>query len=186
MAAVREKARKKGGKQAPRSLPASRPRVRTGAALPELRRVLVPTDLSELGSAAVPYAYGLVARGGTVHLLHVVEPPRVPNPLYAHYTPARAPSRAERQLQEAELSERLRALVPAAAAERAVATAVELDEGDEVAERVCAAAERLGADAICLGSHGRGGVARTLLGSVAEQVLRRTRRPVLVVRPEPG
>lgn len=186
MAAARKKARKKRGKQAPKSQPPGRPRPRKGAAIPELRRVLAPTDLSELGGAAVPYAYALVARGGTVHLLHVVEPPRVPNPLYAHYTPGRVPTGAERKLQEATLRERLRALVPVAAAQRGVVTRVELDEGDAVAERVCAAAQRLGADAICLGSHGLGGFARTLFGSVTEGVLRGTRRPVLVVWSEPG
>jgi len=44
------------------------------------------------------------------------------------------------------------------------------------------AAERLRVDAISLGSHGRGGLARALLGSVAEEVVRRSTRPVLVVR----
>jgi nucleotide-binding universal stress UspA family protein len=43
-------------------------------------------------------------------------------------------------------------------------------------------AERLNVDAITLASHGRGGVARALLGSVADAVVRHAKRPVLVVR----
>ncbi|MEZ4310342.1 MAG: universal stress protein [Polyangiaceae bacterium] len=40
----------------------------------------------------------------------------------------------------------------------------------------------LGADAIVMGTHGRTGVRRLLLGSVAERVLRRAKVPVIVVR----
>ncbi|MFM7100742.1 MAG: universal stress protein, partial [Verrucomicrobiota bacterium] len=47
------------------------------------------------------------------------------------------------------------------------------------------AAERFGAHLVCLGTHGRGGLAGTLLGSVAAEVVRGSRRPVLLVR-SPG
>jgi nucleotide-binding universal stress UspA family protein len=157
---------------------------RGGDGIAELRRVLAPTDFSDAGSAAIPYAYAVVARGGTLHLLHVVEPVTTPNPLYAHYKPGKIPTPEERARQEAELRARLEALVPPAAQARGVRTSVELVEGREVAERICEAGERLDVDAICIGSHGRTGLARTLLGSVAEEVLRCTRRPVLLVRPQ--
>jgi nucleotide-binding universal stress UspA family protein len=42
-------------------------------------------------------------------------------------------------------------------------------------------ARRIGADLIVVGTHGRTGIRRALLGSVAEQVVRRARCPVLVV-----
>ncbi|MFP4188430.1 MAG: universal stress protein, partial [Halobacteriales archaeon] len=42
-------------------------------------------------------------------------------------------------------------------------------------------AENNGIDVIVMGSHGRGGVRRALLGSVAERVLRTTHLPVFVV-----
>jgi nucleotide-binding universal stress UspA family protein len=155
------------------------------AAAPEriakIERVLVTTDFSELARAAIPYAFALVARGGTVHLLHVVEPVVRPNPLYAHYTPGRTPTPAERAAQLAELRERLAGLVPPDARERGIATELELAEGHDVAEQVRAVAERIGADVLCMASHGRSGLARTLLGSVAEEVLHRTRRPLFVV-----
>ena len=148
-----------------------------------LQRILVPLDLSERSVAAVPYAYGIVAPEGTVHLLHVIEHAHHPNPLYAHYTPGRTPSREERERQEAEIRAVLAALVPAEAGRRGVRSGIEIAEASQVAEAIREAAERLDVDAVFLGSHGRGGLARALLGSVAQEVLRCTRRPVLLLRP---
>jgi len=42
-------------------------------------------------------------------------------------------------------------------------------------------AERMNADLIVVGSHGRGGISRAILGSVAEGILRRSAMPVLVM-----
>jgi len=153
----------------------------TSSPVAKLERVLVTTDFSELASLAIPFAYAIVAPGGTVHLLHVVEPVTRPNPLYAHYRPGQAPTPAEREAQLAELRQRLAALVPAGARERGIATACELAEGLDVADEVRAVAERIGADALCMASHGRTGLARTLLGSVANDVLKRAQRPLLLV-----
>jgi nucleotide-binding universal stress UspA family protein len=52
----------------------------------------------------------------------------------------------------------------------------------EPAPVILSAAQRSGADLIVLGSHGRGGMGRLALGSVAASVLRHTRTPVLIVR----
>jgi nucleotide-binding universal stress UspA family protein len=50
------------------------------------------------------------------------------------------------------------------------------------AELICATAQARGADMIVVGSHGRGAMARVLLGSVAERVVRLAGRSVLVAR----
>lgn len=50
------------------------------------------------------------------------------------------------------------------------------------AETICATAQARSADLIVVGSHGRGGMARVLLGSVAERVVRLAGRSVLVAR----
>lgn len=58
------------------------------------------------------------------------------------------------------------------------------DEGglEDPARLIGAAAERFGADVICVGSRGRSGLARALLGSVSQGLLLRSRRPVLVIQ----
>lgn len=132
--------------------------------LPVVRRVLAATDLSPFGDRAVRHAYGLVAGrpGAEVVLLHVV---------------AERPDEAEERRLVAHLRER----VPKAA--HGVATRTRVLHGEDAAAEICAAGERLGADVVCIASHGRGGIVRAVLGSVAEAVVRGSRKPVLVVRP---
>jgi nucleotide-binding universal stress UspA family protein len=137
--------------------------------LPEVKRVLVATDLSDSAGWAVTFAYALVGRhGGDVHLLHVVQSPR---------------REEERAAADAELARRLRALAPSAAGREGITTHVEITHGAVVAE-ICAAAERVGADVVCVGSRGASGF-KALLGSAVAGVLRECARPVLVVRPPP-
>ena len=62
-----------------------------------------------------------------------------------------------------------------------VAARVEVLPDDSVADGILAAADRIRADMIVMGTHGRSGLSRLVLGSVAEAVLRRAAVPVLVV-----
>lgn len=66
-------------------------------------------------------------------------------------------------------------------AEHGVPARAELLAGDPVDE-IVAHADTIDADLVVVGSRGRGGLASTLLGSVSRDILRETRRPVLVVR----
>ncbi|MGK4001850.1 universal stress protein [Sorangium sp. So ce1036] len=52
-------------------------------------------------------------------------------------------------------------------------------------EEICRLAEEIGADLLVIGTHGRGAVARALLGSVAQRVVRSAKMPVLTVRLPP-
>lgn len=135
------------------------------APLPSFREVLVATDFSEAGNRAVAYACALVAPGGTVHLVHAAEGAQVKG-------------------HEAELRRQLLAVVPkeAEAGGRSVKVEV-LPAGKEVAGSLAQAAERLNVDAIVMGTQGRSGLKRAVLGSVTQALLARTDRPVLVVRP---
>lgn len=129
---------------------------------PRLQQVLVATDLSPFSNLAAPYAYELLCeRGGHVHLLHVKQ----------DETP------------DAELEKELRALVPEFALRAEIETSVEVVKSRDAARAICEAAERRGADVICVASHGRSGVLRAVLGSVAEAVLRQTTRSLFIVRP---
>jgi nucleotide-binding universal stress UspA family protein len=56
----------------------------------------------------------------------------------------------------------------------------------DVARAICETAERVGADVVCLAASSKSVVDRTLVGSVATQVLQQASRPVLLIRaPQP-
>jgi len=150
--------------------------VRLSGTVPRILTVLAPTDLSDIGNAAIPHAYALLrATGGVVELCFVAEH-GLPHPAYVYDLPDRLTA-AER----AQIEKQLRALVPADAEALGITTHVSVIDGGKPAETIVAAAERLNVDAISLGSHGRSGVARAVLGSVAEAVVSGARRPVLIV-----
>jgi len=153
--------------------------------IPTIRKVMVTTDFSDLGNGAIPHAYSLLAdREGTVILCHILEPPALPNPLYAHYSPGGVFSPEDRERLRQGLLQTLEQLVPPEVREPGgVLTEVRVVETLEpVAEAICQEAKVLGVDIIVIASHGHSGVARLFLGSVAEHVLRLADRPVLVVR----
>jgi nucleotide-binding universal stress UspA family protein len=150
---------------------------RAARPLPAMRSVLAATDLSDLGNQVVPYACALLRGGGTLELLHVRER-KLPYPVYAYEATGDALTAEERR----QIEERLRALVPAEAARLGIDVHVTVVDGGAAAEAIVQAGCRLGTDAVCVASHGRTGLRRALLGSVAQAVLVQADRPVLVVR----
>ena len=146
---------------------------------PRFRHVLAATDFSELGNEAVPLAYSAVAPGGTVHLIHVLKAEHGRLDPYDLFTPLPDPTLSEAANAA---GARLRELVPGDATAKSTSTQVHVVEAAEPAVAICQAAERLDADLLCLGTHGRGGIAKAVLGSVAKGVVDGTRRPVLLAR----
>lgn len=157
-------------------VPALEGRADASATIPELFTALAPTDLSPAGNRAVRFAYGLLARGGMVELCHVHERSSA-LPVYAYERTEGELASADRARIEGDL----RALVPNDAEARGIRTHVTVIDGGRAGETIIQASERLVVDAIVLGSHGRGGALQSLLGSVSQEVVRRSRRPVLVV-----
>jgi nucleotide-binding universal stress UspA family protein len=149
------------------------------AAVPQVRRVLACTDFSRLGDAAIGHACSVLGAGGEVIALHVI-PVWPPLPSAAQAEDAAKLVTAE---ERKTALERLQAMIPRDAAERGIAFRAEIAAGGRAAKVICRIAERENADLICLASHGRSGVARAVLGSVAGGVIAQSRRPVLVVRP---
>ena len=148
----------------------------------ECTRVLVAVDLGAAHGFAAPYAYSIVQPGGTVRLVHNIMPFRLPNPMIGgSYQDFPTPKEQAQLVAEAEA--KLRTLAPNEAEARGIVTEVEVSESRETAEAICAAAERFGADVICIGSHTRPGFTAKVLGSVSLAVLQGSRRPVLVVWP---
>ena len=145
--------------------------------VPRILTVLAPTDLSPAGNRAIPFAYALVApHGGVIELCHVHER-ALANPPYAYDRPEDRLSFDER----AHLEGALLALVPTDAARLGIATHITVIDGGKAAEAIVQAAERFVVDAIALGSHGKGGVTSSLLGSVSHAVVSRARRQVFVL-----
>lgn len=145
------------------------------------RSVLCPTDLSETGDAALAVAYQLVAPGGRVHLLHVCEPPYLGNPLYGPFVQGYAPTPEETAQGRERVLRKLRQLQPPADPARAVQTELHLVQGVNVATAIEGEARRLGVDAVVLGTHGRTGLGRILMGSVATDVVKKKGLPVVLV-----
>jgi nucleotide-binding universal stress UspA family protein len=144
-----------------------------------LQTILVPTDFSEAGDKAIPFAYRLAKdHGASVILLHVIDALPVPSPLYAHYYSV--PSPEQLRLIEDESSAALEKRIPVEH-RSAVRTEVKSVHGAAAQEILRMATERK-ASIVVLATHGRTGVKHLLLGSVAEHVVRHATCPVLVVR----
>jgi nucleotide-binding universal stress UspA family protein len=144
-----------------------------------LKTILAATDFSELGNGAIPLAYAAAAPGATVHLLHVVPATRPHVDPYDIFHPIPNETTLE-ALTAAET--RLLRLAPADTSGQGITTSVHALEANEPWKAICQAAERLSVDLICLGTHGRTGLAKAALGSVAASVLAHSRRPLLLAR----
>jgi nucleotide-binding universal stress UspA family protein len=143
-----------------------------------LQRILHATDFSPASRPAFRMALGLARRErATLLLLHVLTPPspfappggEIPSSYLALIDAARRGARR-----------RLAALLERARAAGARARA-RLVAGGPAAE-ILKVGRGWSPDLIVIGTHGRGGVRRFLMGSVAEHVVRRASRPVLTVR----
>jgi nucleotide-binding universal stress UspA family protein len=148
-------------------------------ASPAVRTVLAATDFSAMGNAAVAHAFAHAGRGGKVYLVHVLDPV-APHPALAPrdiFTVSPALASAQKAALE-----QLRALIQPHAVTGNEASEVMVLESPDAAHAITQAAERLGADTICIGTHGRSGLSKAILGSVAQGVLAHTERPTVLVR----
>ena len=142
-----------------------------------IKHVLCPIDGSSSSLQAFNYAIALARwQGARLHLLEVIE--RLPSPGRGigggkeHVgVPNEARAALERDLRQVLVSRR--------AAD--VKIEVVMRVGNVVRE-ILAQARATRADLVVIGSHGRGGVQRLVLGSVAEKVVRQVTCPVLTVR----
>ncbi|HJZ46807.1 MAG TPA: universal stress protein, partial [Roseiflexaceae bacterium] len=124
------------------------------------KRVMVTLDGSELAQTALPHALELCrALGATLVLLHVRDA--------RHGSP--------------EASRRFLDFTRRQHAKDGVSIQTLMREGS-VAEAIVRAAEEEQIDVIVMATHGRSGLQRAVYGSVAEQVLRSSTKPVLLVR----
>jgi nucleotide-binding universal stress UspA family protein len=140
-----------------------------------LKRVLVAIDFTETSDTAFDFAVQLAEKfGASVTAVHAFEIPVIGFPDGALVATADIASR---------IQEAARQGLDAAVKTRA-GGAVKIDsilrEGSPH-EEVRAVAEQVHADLIVIGTHGRRGLARALLGSVAENIIRTVKIPVLTI-----
>ena len=148
------------------------------------RRVLIATDLSPHGRRAAKLALSMLPQGARVRIMTVVHPRTMPSAPLA--VQAGDPGQQVRYAAWREQCRgELRALLPADLQARGLSVETDVVEGEDPAEAIVAAADAIDADLVCLGTAGRTGIAASLLGSVAQRVLGRSRRPVMLV-PERG
>ena len=136
------------------------------------RTLLVATDFSETATYAFARACELaVALHATVHLVHCVGQglPELPPALTQESTSLLRDSAQ-------------RALADLASQHVEVSWGKSTVVLDDPRDGVLATARALGADLIVMGTHGRRGLSRFFIGSVAEHVVRRATCPVLTVR----
>ena len=142
--------------------------------MPPIKKILAPIAFDQ-PSHSLDYAVALAAQlGATVCVVHVY-----PIPVYSFPDGALITSPDLAAKLSAAAQKNLDAAV-ASRKERGVELSSLLLEGNPW-EEIVAAAKKENADLVVMGTHARRGVTRALLGSVAEQVLRTSTVPVLVV-----
>jgi nucleotide-binding universal stress UspA family protein len=145
---------------------------------PSFTRILVPTDFSDPSDAALEYAKTLAERfGASLHLVHVFEDPFTIGAVASEmYVPLPPDARDD---MIADARKRLVARVPDGDGARLFATTSLVTGVPAHAIVEYATANQM--DLIVMGTHGRGGFAHLLMGSVAEYVVRTAPCPVLTV-----
>ena len=143
------------------------------------QRILVPVDGSETATKALITALQMARdSGGQVHLVHVVEGMASlaadPYGAYSGEVIEIMRESGSKILEEA--------LEVAKAAGVPADTEIFDNFGERLAEVVADSATRFKADLIVVGTHGRRGLGRVMLGSGAEQIIRLAPVPVLVIR----
>ena len=157
--------------------------------LPNYKNILVPTDLSSNAVHAFRHAIMMARRNkARLHLLHVI--PEVDASMRSYISAMMVKGSLNRF--ESEHEEQARLAIQKELrefAEQELAdhpedlqriASIAVIHGHPVAE-ILKTADQLDADVIVVGSHGKGSVEYAFLGSTAEKVLRKSRRPVFVI-----
>ena len=154
--------------------------------VPQIRKILYATDLSENSVYAFYYAIDLAQkRNATIIILHVVE--RISPHVLPYIERGRVIEMEKENIKDAieEIKNRLQSFcarvegeIGSPCVELVSKTLVPL--GDPT-EEILNTADREDCDLIILGTHGKGILANTFLGSVSSEVLQRARKPVFII-----
>ena len=151
---------------------------------PRFESMLVPVDGSAVSIAAalkaVEFARRLEARIVAFHAIPVYQ-----YPVYVGGIPFEYPSEADYEDKCRAIAESYLDLVASAAEAQGVSLRACIEFNSEPAQAIVEAAQREHCSLIFMGSHGRSGLSRAFLGSVALKTLTLTHIPVMVDRPTP-
>jgi nucleotide-binding universal stress UspA family protein len=157
--------------------------------IPGIKKILYATDLSKNSSYAFLYAADMAKRhNAKIVILHSVEPVRY---LYSEGMSARVDEilqkgkKEEREIDLGEIKKYLQDFCNKIENQFGppcveLVSKILIPLGYPV-EQILKAADEEGCDAIVLGTHGKGFLRHTFLGSVAADVLERTRKPVFII-----
>ncbi len=135
------------------------------------KKILLPVDFSTVGEAALQMATSLARdTGAKLIVLHVEEPPMAYGGGELYYG-----------LVEPDRTELTRMLHEVKPSDPAIEVVYRMVTGDP-ATAVVQVAEEEGVDFIVVGSHGRTGLSRLLMGSVAEAIVRKAECNVITVK----
>jgi nucleotide-binding universal stress UspA family protein len=152
--------------------------------IPQIKKILYATDLSKNSSYAFLYATDMAKRhGAKIVLLHAIEP----IPAYAEVYGATTDDFKRKQHEDIieSMKKHLHEFCKKAEAQTGppcveLVSKILVPVG-HAPEEILNAADAEGCDAIVIGTHGKGFLAHTFLGSVSSAVLHRTRKPVFIV-----
>jgi nucleotide-binding universal stress UspA family protein len=150
--------------------------------IPQIKKILYATDLSKNSEYAFYYAVDMAKRhGAEIVVVHAVEP--MPASVFGTST-----AKAEHSQHEVSIEvfrNRLQKFCEKVEEKNSLAcvhlVAKMLVEVGYPAEEILKAADEEGCDLIILGSHGKGFLKHTFLGSVSRSVLERSRKPVFTI-----
>jgi len=143
-------------------------------------KILVPLDGSALAERAIPHAREIARGGGRTEIL-LLQAVNFPVPVVPEAVLAPDGKWLDEARKEAAL---YLDGIAAPLREAGVRVRTLLDERPP-ADAILHVATREKVDLIVMSTHGRGGLGRMLMGSVAESVFRATSRTVMLVKPEP-
>ena len=133
-----------------------------------IKKILAPTDFSDLSAKGVRYACQLAKEvGAELVVINIVT-----------LDESNVADRRELERHKHQLDEFLADKVAGAGSDLSIRKVVEPGQPDST---IVYWAENEGIDLIVTSSHGRSGLPRVLMGSVAEEIMRKSRCPVLVV-----
>lgn len=143
----------------------------------KFKKILCPYDFSDFADEALSYAISLADKETTITLLHVIELPYHLEPngltyMYIDYEVFEKNAREKLETKTKEVQKKHKQIK----FESKVVVEINPDEG------ILNTQKSTKSDLIVMGSHGRRGMARLLMGSVAESVFRESKCPVLLIK----